>query len=349
MYWDWLITIGNEVDFMWKRARSASACWFFAVRYSGLLGNIPVTVFTFYPIPVQRCHAYHTGHQIILVGTQLIVSIVMLVRIHALYGRNLRLLAVLLVVSLPLLAVIFWSVTGQQSTLVLGFPGCHASMPKLSREYLAGAWLALFTWDSICFGLTLFKTYSTWRRTGSEAHHLPIHTLILRDGAMYFAVMTLANLSNIISFYVGGPIFSGSLSTFASCVSVTLMARLMLNLYETSDAGRGGGPDGGIPNLEIDLACTSPVEFRGPGFFGYGPASRDESSSPVEFREPGSFSRGYNRNPPSSSRTSYNLASSSRGGRTRSSYDRTLSSREEPRTDTDGDGVETHSLPELMR
>lgn len=33
------------------------------------------------------------------------------------------------------------------------------------------------------FGLTVFKTYSTCRGTGSEARHLPIHTLILRDGA----------------------------------------------------------------------------------------------------------------------------------------------------------------------
>ncbi|KAJ7194500.1 hypothetical protein B0H12DRAFT_1153528 [Mycena haematopus] len=263
MYWDWLVTLDNEIGFMWKRARSASAYWFFAVRYSGILGNIPVTIFTFFNIPPQWCHAYHTGHQIVLVETQLIVSLVMLVRIHALYGRNLRLLAVLLVISLPLLAVIFWSVKGQQSTLVLGFPGCHSSVPN-SSVGLAGAWLALFVFDSLCFGLTLFKTFSTWRQPGSEASYLPIHALVLRDGA----AMTLANLSNIITFY---PLLSGSLSTFASCVSVTLMARLMLNLHQTSDAGRGGA----VSHLELELGTTlSPVEFRracaGPWHFGYG-------------------------------------------------------------------------------
>ncbi|KAJ7466812.1 hypothetical protein B0H11DRAFT_2047772 [Mycena galericulata] len=231
LYWDYLITLDSEVGIVWKRAWSASACWFFLVRYAGLVGNLPVTVFTFYTIPVK---AFHTGHQIVLVGTQLIVSIVMLIRIHALYGRNLRFLAGFLAMSLPLLAVIVWSVQsqGQRSDTVLGFPGCHTSSPQPRCILdLAAAWEGLFAYDCLVFGLTVFKTFSTWRRTGSEADHLPIHTLILRDG---LSAMAMANLGNIITFY---PILSGSLSTFASCMSVTLMARLMLNLHKTSEAG----------------------------------------------------------------------------------------------------------------
>ncbi|KAJ6592519.1 hypothetical protein B0H19DRAFT_1224456 [Mycena capillaripes] len=290
MYWDWLITLGtffqhsryhadavadNEICFMWRRARSASAYWFFAVRYAGLVGNVPVTVFTFYTIPAKwwdempifpgpylkrishRCQAYHMGHQAVLVGTQLIVSIVMLVRIHALYDRNLRLLVSVLGISLPLLAFIFWSFLGEgrKSDPALGLPGCHPSLPKSASFHLAAAWEALFLYDTMIFGLTVFKTYSTWRRVDSESSNLPIHRLILRDGALYFGAMALANLCNIITFYLAGPNLSGSLSTFASCMSVTLMARLMLNLYHTADAGSGE-----LANL--DLSLRSQVVFR---------------------------------------------------------------------------------------
>ncbi|KAK7046544.1 hypothetical protein R3P38DRAFT_2874319 [Favolaschia claudopus] len=261
MYWDWLITLDDEINFMWTRVPSASAFWFFAVRYLGILGNIPVTVSTFYSFPASfwtgvltdwrtgmwcRCRAFHTAHQIVLVGTQLVVSLVMLVRVHALYGRSLRVLAAMLVAGFALLAVILWSAyMGQESFPVQGFPGCHT--------HLAGAWLALFAFDSLCFGLTLFKTYSTWRRTGSEANHLPIHALVLRDA------MSLANFANLVTFY---PNLSGSLSTFASCISVTMMARLMLNLHQTSDASRGAA------NLTVDLDdCNSPVVFRRGGFW----------------------------------------------------------------------------------
>ncbi|KAF7350308.1 hypothetical protein MVEN_01335100 [Mycena venus] len=257
----------DEINFMWKRARSASAFWFFAVRYAGLVGNIPATVFTFYAIPIQwfdrpRCVLRYVAEDDV---SQLIVSIVMLVRIHALYGRNLRLLLILLAISLPPVGVIFWSVQaqGQDGDLVLGFPGCHTSVSQSGNYHLAATWEILFLFDSMIFGLTVFKTYSTWRRTGSEASHLPIHTLVLRDGALYFAIIALVNLCNIVSFYLAGPILSGTLSTFASCMSVTLMARLMLNLHRTADA-TGDGAGRSLSHIEWE-DCNSAVVFRTDG------------------------------------------------------------------------------------
>jgi len=49
--------------------------------------------------------------------------------------------------------------------------------------------------------------------------------------------MVLANLSNIITFYISGPFQKGSLTTFAGCLSATLMSRMMLNLHEAADNG----------------------------------------------------------------------------------------------------------------
>ncbi|KAJ7790710.1 hypothetical protein B0H14DRAFT_3891050 [Mycena olivaceomarginata] len=197
--------------------------------------------------------------------------VVILVRIHALYDRNLRLLVSVLGISLPLLAFIFWSFLGEgsKSDPVLGLPGCHTSLPKsasfrafsalvspysTANEFLdlAAAWEALFLYDTMMFGLTVFKTYSTWRWTDSESNNLPIHRLILRDG-VYLPFPT--------KFYVDytsqrSPNLSGSLSTFASCMSVTLMARLMLNLYNAADAGNGELAD-------FDSHCGVKLYFAG--------------------------------------------------------------------------------------
>ncbi|KAJ7661157.1 hypothetical protein B0H17DRAFT_1212344 [Mycena rosella] len=238
MYYDHLLTLGHEISLLWKRARSASAHWFFAVRYAGFAGNIPVTVFIFYPLAPSwsACHAYHTGRQVVLAVTQLLVSIVMLIRIYALYGRNVRVLALVLVLSTPLLAVIVWSMLGQHSDYLASIPGCHVSISRSTSYHLAAAWEALFVYDALIFGLTVFKTYSTWRRAGAQ-DYMPLHTLILRDGALYFAAMALANLCNIITFYMSGPILAGGLSTFASCMSVALMSRLMLNLHKKARVG----------------------------------------------------------------------------------------------------------------
>lgn len=54
---------------------------------------------------------------------------------------------------------------------------------------------------------------------------------------MYFAVMTLSNLPNILTYYFGSNTTRGSLATFTSCMSVTLVSRLMLNLHKSVDAG----------------------------------------------------------------------------------------------------------------
>lgn len=159
----------------------------------------------------------------------------MLVRIHALYDRNLRLLVSVLGISLPLLAFIFVSThqfpstpelrygSGRSSakagsqTPFLGYPDA-IRVCQNQRKYpntsdlaqnelilsqfltcvlsprfsvfdrqrildLAAAWEALFLYDTMMFGLTVFKTYSTWCRTDLESSNLPIHRLILRDGA----------------------------------------------------------------------------------------------------------------------------------------------------------------------
>uniref|UniRef100_A0A0W0FB88 Uncharacterized protein n=1 Tax=Moniliophthora roreri TaxID=221103 RepID=A0A0W0FB88_MONRR len=55
--------------------------------------------------------------------------------------------------------------------------------------------------------------------------------------------MVLANLANILTFYLCGPFMRGGLSTFVSCISVTMLYRLMLNLHSNADTGLYTRPD----------------------------------------------------------------------------------------------------------
>ncbi|KAJ6591412.1 hypothetical protein B0H10DRAFT_779146 [Mycena sp. CBHHK59/15] len=179
---------------------------------------------------------YSFIHQLILVTTQILVCIVMILRTYAFYGRNRRLLWMLVVIGVCLTAVCVWTVLGQRATAVKVLPGCHLGVSVSTGYHLAASWEALLLFDSIIFGLTIYQSYSARRRVGVQAR-MPLHTLIMRDGAMYFAAMVLANLTNIITYYVTGPLLRGSMSTFANCVSVSMMSRLMLNLHEKAGVG----------------------------------------------------------------------------------------------------------------
>ncbi|CAK5272706.1 unnamed protein product [Mycena citricolor] len=260
LYWDHILMLGDEIHILWLRParRSKSAYWFFAIRYTAFVGNLLITLGMFYPtvspevrpryLPVvcllAPCYAYHILHQLVLVFMQALVAMVMFLRIYALYNRSRRVLAGLIAVCIPLVALIAWSLVGQKTRpapMLSG--GCNLLMSRRTSNHVVGAWFALFMYDSVIFGLTIYKTYSTWRRAGSP-EHLPIHALIFRDGEMfcvlYFGALALINFSNIITFYLTSyfqPLLRGSMSTFASCVSVSLMARLMLNLHRKADAG----------------------------------------------------------------------------------------------------------------
>ncbi|KAJ7760831.1 hypothetical protein DFH07DRAFT_815901 [Mycena maculata] len=173
-------------------------------------------------------------HQIIMLITELVVSVIMILRIYSLYGRSARVLWSLLGIGVCFIGLTIWSVQqGQHGFPLTVFSGCHLAIVESASYHLAAPWGCLFVFDSIIFGMTVYNAYVTRRGLGD----MPIHRLLLRDGSMYFAATALANLSNIVTFLVGGPLLPGSLATFATCMSVTMVSRLMLNLHAQTDYG----------------------------------------------------------------------------------------------------------------
>ena len=51
---------------------------------------------------------------------------------------------------------------------------------------MAAAWEALLAFDSIIFGLTLYKTWKTRRDYAHTGIEMPLISLLLRDGTMQF-------------------------------------------------------------------------------------------------------------------------------------------------------------------
>ncbi|KAE9404651.1 hypothetical protein BT96DRAFT_412320 [Gymnopus androsaceus JB14] len=129
-----------------------------------------------------------------------------------------------------------WVLTDQNSTTSpLGsgtLTGCHIGLSRKTAIRVAASWESLFVYDSMLFALTLIKTYRT-RRKGTL--RINLLSLLLRDGAIYFALMALANLSNLLTFYLAPPYLRGGLSTFATCVSVTMLSRFTLILFESTE------------------------------------------------------------------------------------------------------------------
>ncbi|KNZ73361.1 hypothetical protein J132_07659 [Termitomyces sp. J132] len=162
-------------------------------------------------------------------------TVLLTLRIYALYHRSFRILAYMIDSGIVLLVIAVWAIFGQKGARERPpqeIAGCHIGISRITSIRTATAWEGLFVYDSIIFGLTMFKTWKNRVQSMSSQTPNSFIYLLFRDGAIYFAVMALANLANILTFYFCGPFMSNGLTALASDLSVTMMSRLMLNLHE---------------------------------------------------------------------------------------------------------------------
>ncbi|KAF8876002.1 hypothetical protein BD779DRAFT_178023 [Infundibulicybe gibba] len=160
----------------------------------------------------------------------------------------------MVIIGATLTSAACWGLFADQKTTVSQQAfGCHIGL--LYDTPAPISWEALFVYDSMAFALTLFKIWREGRNIKIRVRRLPLITLLLRDGATYFAAVALANLANILTFYLCGvwspyprlsfilftndhqPFLQGGLSAFSCSISVIMMSRFMLNLHENASIG----------------------------------------------------------------------------------------------------------------
>ncbi|KAJ7637348.1 hypothetical protein DFH06DRAFT_1478816 [Mycena polygramma] len=236
LFFDHLITLDTEINLLWRRSKSLSAHWFYINRYFGFLSGIAVSALPFVTLSVKTCRQYSFAREVILVATQAITSAIMIIRVYALYGRSRRILWFLLGLGAIVVGVSVYSFNQQHGSRPMVLGGCHFDLSGETSYRLAGSWEGLFVFDTAIFVLTVYNAFLTRRRMIPSTG---LYTVVVRDGAVYFGIVALANLANIASYYFpdSGIIDPGSLSTLASCVSVTMISRLILNLHEHANAG----------------------------------------------------------------------------------------------------------------
>ncbi|KIY65996.1 hypothetical protein CYLTODRAFT_399460 [Cylindrobasidium torrendii FP15055 ss-10] len=264
LYYDWIITLGQEISRMWTIDNvSFSVVGYYLNRYVCLLGHIPVVLQFFVNMEpgeqktklcvsticslktinlrYRRCHTLQLYHQLYAIAIQVIVSTVLIIRTYALYGRSRRIAAFQITVALVALGVGIYALFSGRSkgAPVPDLPlyvGCTSGVAKDTAERIGAAWSSMLVFDGVIFYLTVHKAIELNKQRGVN-----LLRILLRDGAVYFAVMIIANVANIITFFVGRPYFRGAITTFMNVISSTMVSRLILNLRDpklSSSAGR---------------------------------------------------------------------------------------------------------------
>ncbi|KAF7299852.1 hypothetical protein HMN09_00992200 [Mycena chlorophos] len=222
LFYDYFITLEAEVTRFWQRGRKTTlaSTLFFTNRYIALLGNFPVIVMYF------CCHQLETFHEFYLCFTQFLTAAILCLRTWAIYGRTRKMGIFLLALVFTTLALALFGTlhslhapdkVGSQSIYI----GCVSPKGQIQSIGFLIAWGALAMFDCIIFALTMYWTWGHFKgmmgaKISRQHRGLSAVRILLRDGTVYFVVIILFNIANILTFAVGNMYTRGIASVFGN-------------------------------------------------------------------------------------------------------------------------------------
>ncbi|KAI6116516.1 hypothetical protein EDD16DRAFT_1049943 [Pisolithus croceorrhizus] len=244
--YDYALTFSKEIDLFWFQPRRTWAFVFFiANRYIGLFGRIPEFVVLFSPMAGGQfywwCPLLQLLNSVVILVLQVIGGTIMIARVYAFYNRDRRILSLLVAVAVICIGICGWAllfpsvgavtpgpIATAQGIDDITYIGCPVVMTPVGASHWAVAWGGQLAFDALVFILTLRKLISA-RSLGKWSYM----ALSLRDGALYFAMMTAANVANILTYLMmKNPYERSMLSLPTNMLCAVMVSRLMLNLRD---------------------------------------------------------------------------------------------------------------------
>ncbi|KAF5364588.1 hypothetical protein D9758_005589 [Tetrapyrgos nigripes] len=227
LYYDYLLTLDDEIELVWKTPLRKGHLLFFANRYLPFVGSVVGTLLLFYPslndavrifcvvsfpyshLPFeQSCRVVFFCRDVYAASLQSFGQALLAQRVYAMYGCSRRILVFLIGFTLIMIGVtcFFAFVNNLNSNIFfMTKEGCHASLDSTMSLQVASAWEAIFVYDLVLLGFTLFKARQNACRmqTLKSIGRGSLMQVLVSDGKLYFVVVDLSNALNIVSFYAG--------------------------------------------------------------------------------------------------------------------------------------------------
>ncbi|KAJ4466831.1 hypothetical protein C8J55DRAFT_526464 [Lentinula edodes] len=267
LYYDYFLTIEGEVNLFWTyRSLTWAPVMFYLTRYFSILGSIPIMLGHFSLGHVKLCLSFQTYHQYYSLALQMFIGVLLLLRTYALFERNFKVLVLLVVVGLALvifgIVVLAWGRNEIQftATVTMNQAGCRLWLDQRDASCLALVWGGMLLFDFLVFSLTFYKAL-TLQRDG----RMTLLSVLMRDGTIYFGVMAISNIGNILTFLLGSSQTRGMATTFANSISSIMISRLMFNLRDPrlSSASRPSLRSLVLPPIAVPTLDSECLSFEG--------------------------------------------------------------------------------------
>ncbi|KAG2018010.1 hypothetical protein CC2G_007469 [Coprinopsis cinerea AmutBmut pab1-1] len=156
---------------------------------------------------------------------------ILIVRTYVLYGKNRLILICLCTIAMAVVGSATWGLVTAPSLAYresqLPPRGCILPISLESIQSFMPAILLGMSAEVVVFVLTLYKSIQIIQKENSV-----VLRILLRDGALYFGVVMLANMAVIVSYYAFDDYSRGNVVTLTNSLYATLVSRLILNLRD---------------------------------------------------------------------------------------------------------------------
>ncbi|KAJ7141572.1 hypothetical protein C8R46DRAFT_1135285, partial [Mycena filopes] len=251
LVYDWLLTLGVEIDYIWRQKMSWGKLLYFINRYLVIIDLVILL----------NCICVPWFHIDSWLGVLSIVSIdtIMLVRAWAMWQRSKRVLVLLLSLQVVFTMCLKFLLPSSTSPAEPAIPSPNNIRPCLTGfarpDVLYALWMGVVVWDLTIMVATLMRAIPTIRLDRSVA---PIISLILRDGIQYFVLMLLIALGNIVVINKAPGPLATMLLTLQRVTNSVIGSRIMLNLRGMllnpgSHRHQGETAVTGLPESTIEL------------------------------------------------------------------------------------------------
>ncbi|KAF8056523.1 hypothetical protein FPV67DRAFT_1431157, partial [Lyophyllum atratum] len=244
LYFDYALTFGMEVEYMWRQKFRFSTILYICCRY-GLVANIVylLTIANKITLSVTRCNAgYRISGALSVLGRTAVV-IVWGARTYAVFARSRLVLTFFGTIGLMIviLDVVSCS-TLREDTLCSKYPQIH--VPTTIFGGLLAIMMCIF---EICSaGLTTLRSIQALNVGGPwRSQKKGFMYLLFEQGTLYFCVVTVFTITSLALNVVSGGFLQRLLNAYTVPLSGLMTARFLLHLrkWESKHVGfQSAGP-----------------------------------------------------------------------------------------------------------
>ncbi|KDR72731.1 hypothetical protein GALMADRAFT_252945 [Galerina marginata CBS 339.88] len=232
--WDYLLTVGMEIELVWTSRWNVIKVLFLVQRYLPLLDTCILTLYR--DLQPGRtgngCTVIEMATGFMYVGGYVVAEALLTFRVWALWERS-RTLAFILPVAFavcwaPAFVVMYYF---QQSLRfspapIPGVPGCFVIA---ASEILKWCWVSLIIWNAFTLFLMLIPGMRHYR---SQLHSSLLYSVVYRDGTFYFFFLFVLSIINIVLTVTVVPTKRFFISSLERCLHSMLASRVILHMRD---------------------------------------------------------------------------------------------------------------------